>query len=340
MYNGIKLSLFDKDTLTNGISICLSQKDPQCKSTNGFELGGSVMLNRMNGLSLGILYTDVDENLNGISFSGLLGDNWSANGLLLAGIAQLNDNFNGVSISGIIGLSDHANGFAITGVCQRVDSVFNGLSISGGWINAENFNGASIAPFNIIKKGHGLQAGVLNKANEFKGIQLGLLNINKGKKHFRVMPLINIDFRKKIAKQNIAPVNEQNRISFKKLVNETWLAINDPDSARIFTTDTLRFVNACCKMGDSLKNNPTLSFDKDNRYFFVFIKAHDHYIEHYFEIAGKWSLNEKVKTILLSFYEDEMSGSDNLNDWKKTDEISYSILRLTDNSLILVRSKK
>ncbi len=187
-YNGLKLSFFDKDTLTNGISISLSQRR-QPKKTNGIEVGGNISVGYITGAEFGII-NSVYERLTGFSFAVLYDYNWRTNGVAVTGIFRMNDYLNGISIAGLADVHHCANGLVITGTNEIADSL-NGVGISGITINTGNSNGVTIAPLNFTKTGCGLQIGILNDATDFKGVQIGLVNINKSKKHLKVLPLVN-----------------------------------------------------------------------------------------------------------------------------------------------------
>jgi hypothetical protein len=188
-YNGVKFSFFDKDTLTNGISISVSQYR-QPKKTNGIEIAANVTVSKVNGAEFGML-NSVYEKLTGLSVAVLYDYNWKTNGVAVAGIFRMNDYLNGISISGLADIHHIANGLVITGANEVTDSL-NGIAISGITINTDNFNGVTITPLNFTTTGHGLQIGILNDATDFKGVQIGLININKSKKHLKVLPFVNI----------------------------------------------------------------------------------------------------------------------------------------------------
>jgi hypothetical protein len=187
-YNGLKLSFFDEDTLTNGISIAISQRR-QPKKTNGIEIGGNISVGYITGAEFGII-NSVYERLTGFSFAVLYDYNWRTNGVAVAAIFRMNDYLNGVSIAGLADVHHLANGLMITGANEMADSL-NGVALSGIAINTGNSNGVTIAPLNFTKTGHGVQIGILNYARDYKGIQIGLINIIKTKKHLKFLPFVN-----------------------------------------------------------------------------------------------------------------------------------------------------
>jgi len=187
--NGIKLAFLDKDTLTNGISISLSQRH-QLKTTNGVEIGANITTSYVNGAAIGFV-NSIYEKLNGISFSVLYEYNWKTNGVAVSGLFEMSDYMKGISIGGLADIHHKMNGFTLTGAYESVDSL-KGVSIAGVAINADNTNGVTISLINITNTGHGLQIGIFNEAKSYKGVQIGLININKSKKHLKLLPFVNI----------------------------------------------------------------------------------------------------------------------------------------------------
>lgn len=95
---------------------------------------------------------------------------------------------NGISASGLINIVERGNGIFIAPGSNQLFKG-NGLMASLVWGNfAYEFHGLQISGENhISKKGAGIQVGLFNKSNNFKGFQLGLWNVNEKRK----LPLIN-----------------------------------------------------------------------------------------------------------------------------------------------------
>lgn len=101
---------------------------------------------------------------------------------------------NGVNIS-LFGTINEAiiNGVNLAGLNTVVDKM-NGFSISGLNNFSYIMNGMTVALFrNRATKGKGVQIGLFNKCNDFRGFQIGIWNIN-GK---RSLPFINWQFSAK-----------------------------------------------------------------------------------------------------------------------------------------------
>jgi hypothetical protein len=104
---------------------------------------------------------EIQGNINGLSISLFeSAKNLKMNGLQFSIFAHKLKNINGISISGFSSIYESQNGVAISGI------------------------------HNKSKKGNGLQIGLVNQAENFKGIQIGLWN-KIGK---RGLPFINIGF--------------------------------------------------------------------------------------------------------------------------------------------------
>ena len=189
-YSGIKLSFLDKDTLTNGISIALSQRK-QPKKTNGIELGGNITTSEINGAAVGILNT-VYVKLNGGSLAVLYNYNWRLNGVAISGVFQMSDYLKGISIGGLADIHHSSKGLVVAGAYESTDSLY-GVGIGGIAIHTDDFRGITIAAINSTITGHGLQIGIINQANGFRGVQIGLINYNKDKKHLKVLPFVNVN---------------------------------------------------------------------------------------------------------------------------------------------------
>jgi hypothetical protein len=104
------------------------------------------------------------------------GMNYQIDGLSISGGGLIeNELVRGVSINGGICTVTQANGLVITGF-QNITEEFNGVMVT--------------ALRNKSVKGRGLQVGLLNICKDFKGIQIGLWNVNSKRR----LPLINWRF--------------------------------------------------------------------------------------------------------------------------------------------------
>lgn len=104
------------------------------------------------------------------------GMKYHIDGLSISGGGLIeNQQVRGVSINGGICTVTQANGLVITGF-QNITGEFNGVMVT--------------ALRNRSVKGRGLQVGLLNICKDFKGIQIGLWNVNSKRR----LPLINWSF--------------------------------------------------------------------------------------------------------------------------------------------------
>lgn len=155
----------------------LAPKSPISTSDNEYykTLNGSLGQN-IYGLNISTgTFEPVDAY--GISLTGFLHYSRKNNGLALAGLSNYIEKGNGVFLAA--GGNDIYRG--------------NGLMVSSVWGNgAKYFNGIQISGENhIAGKGCGLQIGVFNKAKNYRGIQIGLWNVNDKRK----LPIVNWQFK-------------------------------------------------------------------------------------------------------------------------------------------------
>jgi hypothetical protein len=97
-------------------------------------------------------------------------------------------NINGISLSmGGLLRCRNINGIAVNGgICSALRT--RGIIVSGGYNGIHDFKGLSICGLrNVSVKGRGIQIALINVCKNFKGLQIGLWNVN-GK---RKMPFIN-----------------------------------------------------------------------------------------------------------------------------------------------------
>lgn len=170
-YNGIRLNLMDRelidgDLLTskiNGIAISFIN---ECNIVNGFQIGllASHTM-RINGLAIASIANNA-KRINGIAASFMLNC----------------DTLNGVFL-----------GFGIGPPNGNIDNtILNGIAM-GVLTDIESINGISISLFRQhSKKQKGLAISVINKTDELKGVQIGLLNyVGNNPKLFRCLPFLN-----------------------------------------------------------------------------------------------------------------------------------------------------
>lgn len=176
--NGLALGVLTEEKQVNGINVAVLAGSSEI--TNGLNTGLICLGKHVNGASLGY-FNDVDY-LNGVDLSFLVDRGKISNGFDFAMGVRI-DTVKGVAIGGLID------------VTKKADGVF----LSGLFCSSKVSRGISFAPINLIaKRGKGVQLGVYNKAYEFKGVQIGLVNvIEQNRKPFRTMPFLNFNFRKR-----------------------------------------------------------------------------------------------------------------------------------------------
>lgn len=210
-YNGIHLTVVDKDSIDNGISISAMQAS-QWKKTNGLELSLFTGTSRnVNGLAFSTISTSSDGTVNGMAYASFFVMTNNLHGLSIAGGFNLSENMGGVALAGIDNTCFVEKGLSITGLVHIVDSLSGGVALCGLYQRIERMHGVAFSPFNfanevsgvqlglINKSGQmgGVQLGLFNKSNQLAGVQFGLFNTISSKKHFKRMPLMNIGFRRR-----------------------------------------------------------------------------------------------------------------------------------------------
>lgn len=195
--NGISFAwVEDRILKVNGLSFCYSGNFNPKKITNGVEIGMMPYVDYSNGLMFALFEGTVRHKMNGFALTGFLGDTWNVNGISGSWFLHLNNDINGLTFSGLGLVSSSFNGIGLSGLYQRVDSLSQGIALTGFVFLSEEHNGISLAPVNILESGRGLQVGLFNKSARYKGFQVGLINIISGNRPgFRVLPFINFSFR-------------------------------------------------------------------------------------------------------------------------------------------------
>lgn len=153
-------------------------------------------LKKVNGLGMGL-------NFIGIFAPALLlvnvteAKHWN---LISEGTMEKNkmNKINGMQLALINMEPTITNGLEIN-VSSNIGShaVTNGLAVSPFFNIHDEMKGCSVAPLaNISKKCRGVQIGIYNKCDNFRGVQLGWWNENEKRK----LPFINWNFKAKIKK--------------------------------------------------------------------------------------------------------------------------------------------
>ncbi len=109
----------------------------------------------------------------------------------ISGIHKAYTTIKGVGIStGIITYRTSVSGLALNALCAR-EKEMKGVEISGLFNSHTIGNGLIVAPVNLIKKGKGVQIGLLNFCQDCNVVQIGLINRIGN----RTTPFVNFKFR-------------------------------------------------------------------------------------------------------------------------------------------------
>lgn len=200
---------------TNGFRLNLW--DRQVRKVNGINLSFRSKARIINGVSTGILISS-DTVCNGIKIGGLASFSEHSNGLSVGGLAAGGSEVNGICIGGGVILAEKIKGVGISCViiADTLQGIFVGLHglfsrENMGYLNGVSFSffvsrlkelkGMSVAALTNIHTQHGVTMGLYNYTDELYGIQFGVWNVAKNKKHFKKLPLINFNFRKRSSHQ-------------------------------------------------------------------------------------------------------------------------------------------
>ena len=157
---------------------------------NGHDLAGlslagliSINGNKAQGIIASGLANITGDESRGVLLGGLLtvaGEN--AAGFHFAGLANLaGKDFCGISTSGLLSIAGNdLRGMQLTGLGSITGSDLTGVQLSGlGNVTGGTLTGMQIGAVNLAGRAKGVQIGLFNYYKEdFKGIQLGLVNAN------------------------------------------------------------------------------------------------------------------------------------------------------------------
>ncbi len=195
---------------TNGFRLNLW--DRQVRKVNGMNLSFRSKARIINGISTGILISS-DTICNGIKVGGLVSFSERSNGLSVGGLAAGGSDVNGICIGGGVIFAERMSGVGIScviiadtmkGLFVGLHGLFSGedmghltgVSCSLFVSRLEELKGISVAALTNIHNQHGVTLGLYNYTDHLYGIQVGLWNVAKNKKHFKRLPFINFNFRK------------------------------------------------------------------------------------------------------------------------------------------------
>lgn len=96
-----------------------------------------------------------------------------------------------------IGIANHVRGDAAgiqVGECNFVTGRLDGLQVAAANFVRYEFNGVQVGYFNrSYQEGNGVQIGVMNMADDFCGVQVGLVNIIRDSS-LAFSPIVNVRF--------------------------------------------------------------------------------------------------------------------------------------------------
>jgi hypothetical protein len=187
-HHGIRFTAVDSAVVrTNGAEFAILS---HARTANGFILSLVNLDQRQNGIVLSFVSAE-QERVNGLSLSAFaIADVQKLNGVGMGGFFVCGDTLNGFFFSPFfISYADQRrigqiNGFTLGGLCGASAYEVNGVCVSLFSNDADVLNGVSVA--------------LKNHARELHGIQIGLWNVAENNRIFKIMPLINMNFSKKL----------------------------------------------------------------------------------------------------------------------------------------------
>lgn len=173
----------------------------------------------INGINLSC-GTNAFANLNGITVSALVQSLKNVNGISFAGMSNSSYKNNGVQLSFFNSVSFYSHGLVVGGFQT---SVYKGRGMHAAFLYNEYkyFDGFMISGANGIftkpEEFRGVQVGLVNRTKKLRGIQIGLWNVNEK----RSMPFINWNFSNKPSKPESERVKWTNRSARKDANQQT-----------------------------------------------------------------------------------------------------------------------
>jgi len=217
-FTGIRINFADENVkIVHGLNITFWLKG--FKNQNAVVKGISVGVIPTGGtmwpINLGVLGTGGAHNLFGLTVGGLVvGAGGNIKGLSVSGVVTMADGdksvISGVAISGIgigahkainglvvgglaVGTDGDINGVASSLACISCGKNFQGIAVTGGYLESEMFKGVAIAGYAKTNQMHGLSIALYNSTKELHGIQFGLMNYAENNpKGLRMLPFINL----------------------------------------------------------------------------------------------------------------------------------------------------
>ena len=144
----------------------------------GLQAGGVVNIVReaFHGVQVGGTANLVYDDFRGLQVGGVFNlSEGIAAGVQIAGVVNLaNDRFGGVQVGGVLNrVGDKCEGLQVAGVINMVEGAFHGIQISGLVNFADRFES-------------GIQLGVINIANDQRGLPVGVITIARNRQYIRL----------------------------------------------------------------------------------------------------------------------------------------------------------
>ena len=157
----------------------------------GFGVGESISGIVVTGLGHG-----VGTDFTGLSVAGLgTGIGEDARGVILSGAGHgVSGDFTGISAAGLgMGVGGELSGIHVAGLGLGAEET-RALTVALGTTRGEVMRGATISAYNRWDtEMRGLAIGLVNVTDELHGVQIGLLNIVRGRSGWnRVLPILNV----------------------------------------------------------------------------------------------------------------------------------------------------
>ena len=183
-----------KDVTAN-VSLSLLQNS--VGEISGVNLCGfsAVCKGKVSGVQGAFLYSQIDDDLTGVSIAPVNVVNNNVKGIQLGIGNIIGRDFLGFQICTVVNfVGDKFKGFQVSTLFNMVGSDFKGLQFAGGCnVTGGNLKGVQIgSTFNFTgKKMNGLQWSGVNVAGEMDGYQIGYINISQRNKGMQI-GIINI----------------------------------------------------------------------------------------------------------------------------------------------------
>ncbi|MBK6265509.1 hypothetical protein JKA74_10710 [Marivirga sp. S37H4] len=147
-----------------------------------FEVGGVFNINRtdVSGVQIAGMANLVGREVNGLQISGVFnGTKGKQSGMQIAGFGNFNlDDFSGTQLSGSYNQAKNLVGTQIAGAVNLADTL-SGLQLSSVYNKSKHLEGVQISSgLNVSENMKGVQIGIVNRARQQNGFQLGFININ------------------------------------------------------------------------------------------------------------------------------------------------------------------